>query len=155
MTRDARRRFLPAGSFGLVLFVSLLFDAQAGFVDFQCTQGGASRQIAVVQEAGYACRVRYTKPSGTSFPWSARHDADYCARKAATLVERLGSFGWACEAASEALALDSAPPAADPQTAAEVQDVLLAQLERYEDLPRDMAGLAKYCETVLEGSPTG
>ena len=31
-------------------------------------------------------------------------------------------------------------------------DVLLAQLERYEDLPRDVAGLARFCENALQNS---
>ena len=87
----------------------------------------------MVQESGYACRVKYTKSSGTTYPWNAHSEADYCGPKASALAERLGSFGWACAAAD------------DVQTADDVQEVLLAQLERYGRYIRILDNVGKTC----------
>jgi hypothetical protein len=64
---------------------------------YACKQGAVTRFVEVVTEPGYACRVKYTKPGLTSFPWSARNDAGYCAPRAVGLVEKLGAAGWQCD----------------------------------------------------------
>ena len=113
MTGDTRRLFLLAVSCALLLATTPRAHAQDDGVDYVCTKGDATRQIAVVHGSGYACRVKYTKPSRTSYPWTARNEADYCRPKAAGLAETLVGFGWRCEAAED------------------VRPFLLAQLERY------------------------
>ena len=145
MTGDARRLFLLAGSFALVLVHLPVADSRAAEAEYRCTQAGATRQVAVVHEPGYACRVKYTRPSGITYPWSARNDSTYCALKAAALAERLGGFGWACEAVNEELPPGGADAGDDPQTAAEVQEALLAQLERYERYIGILGNIGKAC----------
>ena len=113
MTGDTRRLILQAAAFALYLVPVTGLHAEAEAADYVCTKDGATRQIAVVRESGYACRVKYTKPSGSTYPWNARNEADYCRPKASGLAEKLGTFGWTCDAA------------------AEVQSILLAQIERY------------------------
>ena len=119
MTGDTQRLFLLAVSFALTLLFPGL-HAQADIADYVCTKDGATREIAVVQEPGYACRVKYTRPSGTTYPWNARNEADYCRPKASVLAEKLDTFGWSCDAADD------------------MQSILLAKLERY----------ARYVETL-------
>jgi hypothetical protein len=113
MTGDIRRLFPLAVSFALVLVPFPGLHAQADVADYVCTKDGATRQISVLREPGYACRVKYTRTSGTTYPWNARNEAGYCRPKAAGLAEKLGSLGWICDAADE------------------VQSILLAKLERY------------------------
>ncbi|MDH3221751.1 MAG: hypothetical protein OEO19_19635 [Gammaproteobacteria bacterium] len=120
-----------------VLFSSLCFilgvasgpgpkasDGDSGYV---CEQGGATRHIEVVRESGYACRVRYTKASGATFPWSARNDADYCGPRALGLVDKLGSLGWACD------------------KAVGVRSILLSQMERYGRHIKILGNIGKKC----------
>jgi hypothetical protein len=126
MTGDTRRLFLLAASFVLNLVPFPGLHARADVADYVCTKDGATRQIAVVRESGYACRVKYTKPSGTTYPWDARNEAEYCQPKASGLAKKLGSFGWSCEAAEE------------------VQSFLLAQIERY----------GRYVETLNDAEKT-
>ena len=145
MTGDARRLFLLAGSFALVLVALFVADLRAAEAEYRCTQADATRQVAVVHEAGYACRVKYTRSTGITYPWSARNDSAYCTLKAAALVERLGGFGWACEAVNEELPPEGAEAGDDPQTAAEVQEALLAQLERYERYISILGNIGKAC----------
>jgi hypothetical protein len=113
MTGDTRRLFLLAVSCALILAPFPRTYAQADAGDYLCTKDGATRQISVVLGSGYACRVKYSKSSGTSYPWNARNEADYCAPKASALAGKLAGFGWNCEAA------------------ADLRPLLLAQLERY------------------------
>ena len=113
MTGDTRRLFLLAVSCALILGPLPRASAQVDGVDYVCTKDGATRQIGVVHGSGYACRVEYSKLSGTTYPWNARSEAGYCAPKAAGLAERLGEFGWSCERPED------------------VRPFLLAQLERY------------------------
>ena len=82
-------------------------------LSYACEKEGAIRYVEVVTDPEFACRVRYTKSSVTSFPWDARYNASYCRPKAIGLVEKLGTSGWACD------------PAED------VKLILLSQIERY------------------------
>lgn len=133
MTGDTERFYLVAVFFVLNPVFFSVSHAQSDAADYLCTKNGVTRQIAVVRDSGYACRVKYTRSSGITYPWNARSEAGYCGPKAASLAERLGSFGWACVAAN------------DTQTADEVQEVLLAQLERYERHIRILDNVGKTC----------
>lgn len=68
---------------------------------FVCENSGLTRTIEVVAEPGYACRVKYTKAGGTSYPWNARNEAAYCGSRALFLVDRLRSWGWQCDSAEQ------------------------------------------------------
>lgn len=70
-------------------------------LNYACKKDGLARYVEVVTEPGFACRVKYTKPSVTTFPWNARNDADYCEPWAVGLVEKLGVAGWQCDAIEE------------------------------------------------------
>jgi hypothetical protein len=37
---------------------------------FVCENNGLTRSVEIVSEPGFACRVKYTKSSGSSYPWS-------------------------------------------------------------------------------------
>jgi hypothetical protein len=93
-----------------------------------CENNGATRTVEVVTAPGYACRVRYTKPSGTSFPWSARNDASYCGPRAIGLVNKLRSLGWACDSTDVA------------------KSILLAQIENYHRHIRILTHVGKTCD---------
>ena len=70
-------------------------------LNYACKKDGVARYVEVVTEPGFACRVKYTKPSVTTFPWNARNEADYCQPRAAGLVEKLSVAGWQCDAVEE------------------------------------------------------
>ncbi len=70
-------------------------------LSYACEKDGVTRYVEVVTEPGFACRVKYTKPSATTFPWNARNDAGYCEPRAVGLVEKLGAAGWQCEATED------------------------------------------------------
>ena len=90
-------------------------DSPGRDIDFNyaCERKGETRYVQVVTEPGYACRVKYIKPSGTTFPWNARHDANYCGSKVTAFIEKLGAAGWECDSAEV------------------VRSILLEQIERY------------------------
>ena len=113
----------------IILSVANGPDLQAsdGDSSYVCEQGGATRYVEVVREPGFACRVKYTKASGATFPWNARSDADYCRPRAIELVEKLGSLGWACESSEN------------------VKSLLLAQMERYARHIKILANIGKKC----------
>lgn len=98
-------------------------------IDYTCEKEGATRYIEVVTEPGFACRVKYTKPALTTFPWNARNDASYCGPRAIGLVEKLGAAGWQCKSIGETspvLALEdesSTPSAADRRSRPPVEEV--------------------------------
>lgn len=126
MTGDTRRLYLLAAPLALGLASSPGLRAETDGADYLCSKDGSTRQISVVRESGYACRVKYTRPSGTTYPWNARNEAGYCRPKASGLAEKLASHGWTCD------------------TANDTQSILLAQLERY----------ARYIETLNDGGKT-
>jgi hypothetical protein len=65
--------------------------------NYICKKGESIRKVENVTEPNYACRVRYTKSSGISYPWSARNDATYCSSKINLLAKKLETFGWSCD----------------------------------------------------------
>lgn len=79
-------------------------DAMGRDIDigYACEKEGVTRYIEVVTEPGFACRVKYTKPSITTFPWNARNDASYCEPRAIGLAEKLGASGWQCKSTDAA-----------------------------------------------------
>jgi len=93
-----------------------------------CENNGATRTIEVETAPGYACRVRYTKPSSTSFPWSARNDASSCGHRAIGLVDKVRSLGWACDSTEVA------------------KSILLAQIENYHRHIRILTHVGKTCD---------
>ena len=42
----------------------------------------------VIRDSEFACRVKYTKPSVTTFPWEARNDAENVSTTAALRAAR-------------------------------------------------------------------
>jgi len=70
-------------------------------LSYACEKGGVTRFVEVITEPGFACRVKYTKPSVTTFPWNARNEADYCKPRAVGLVEKLGTAGWQCDSTED------------------------------------------------------
>jgi hypothetical protein len=71
-------------------------------LSYACEKDGVTRYVEVVTAPGFACRVKYTKPSATTFPWNARNDASYCKPRAVGLVEKLSAAGWQCDATEDA-----------------------------------------------------
>jgi len=66
-----------------------------------CVHGNKSRHIIVdapSEEPGYACRVIYQNERGTSVPWYANNEKDYCYKKAVALTVKQIALGWSCYA---------------------------------------------------------
>lgn len=107
----------------------LLASCAAPAADFSyvCENSGLTRSIEVVEQPGYACRVRYTKASGTTYPWNARNEADYCLSRAEGLLARLKSWGWQCDSNED------------------VDSILSAQLERYQRHLKILGNVGKTC----------
>jgi hypothetical protein len=103
---------------------SLGRDSEWSYV---CEKNGATRSVEIVQTSGFACRVKYTKSSVTTFPWDARNDANYCDSRAIDLVEKLGSLGWECDSGEQ------------------VKSILLDQIERYERHIKILNNVGKTC----------
>ena len=102
---------------------------------YACNKDGVARYVEVVTESGFACRVKYTKPSATTFPWNARNDADYCEPRAVGLVEKLGVAGWQCDTIEEespdrstgdAIPMESTGDAVPIQSIEDVEPILPA-----------------------------
>ncbi|MCP4878217.1 MAG: hypothetical protein GY896_22420 [Gammaproteobacteria bacterium] len=96
-------------------------------LSYACDKGGATRYVEVVSAPAYACRVKYTKASATTFPWNARKDASYCPPKAKGLVAKLGSLGWECDSSED------------------VKSILLAQIERYDRYIKILKNVGRTC----------
>ncbi len=94
---------------------------------FVCENNSLSRSVEVVVEAGYACRVRYTRGGAVSYPWSARNESGYCAPKALSLVEKLRGWGWQCDSTEE------------------VREILRAHIERFHRHVKILANVGKTC----------
>ena len=94
---------------------------------YACEKDGATRFVEVVRDSGFACRVKYTKSSVTTFPWEARNDADYCRSKAVELVEKLDSLGWECDSAED------------------IRSILQDQIERYGRYIKSVNNVGKTC----------
>jgi len=115
----------------LLVFCSIFTSPHAPGRDnglsYACEKDGVTRSVEVVRDSGFACRVKYTKSSVTTFPWEARNDADYCPSKAIHLVEKLDSLGWECDSAED------------------VRSILLAQIERYGRYIKILNNVGKTC----------
>ncbi len=111
----------------ICVFVFGSASAPADGTRYACEKDGVSRYVEVVRDAEYACRVKYIKPSGTSYPWNARNEADYCRPRAIELVEKLGGFGWECDSADE------------------VRSILDARLEQYGRYMKILDNVGKAC----------
>jgi hypothetical protein len=95
--------------------------------EIRCVRGDdAIRRVEIAaqdQNRGAPCEVVYWKdterPGVRTVLWSAETDADFCARKAEELVDRLEGGGWSCTAAGEqprAASREAPPPVATPST---------------------------------------
>ena len=109
------------------VFTSLQSPGRDNSLSYACEKDGVTRSVRVVKDPGFACRVKYTKASVTTFPWEARNDADYCRSKAVRLVEKLDSLGWECDSAED------------------VRSMLLAQIERYGRYIKILNNVGKTC----------
>ena len=96
-------------------------------LSYACEKDGATRYVELVRTPGFACRVKYTKSSVTTFPWDARNDANYCRSKAIDLVEKLDSLGWECDSTED------------------IKSILLAQIERYDRYIKMLNNVGKTC----------
>ncbi|MDH3633611.1 MAG: hypothetical protein OES20_02805 [Gammaproteobacteria bacterium] len=102
-------------------------------IGYACEREGATRYIEVVTEPGFACRVKYTKPALTTFPWNARNDASYCAPRAIGLAEKLGTSGWQCKSIDE---LSSIPSLEDESSIpSDEEESSLPSVEEVSSLP--------------------
>lgn len=67
-----------------------------------CTLEDKSRRVQIVRDAGLQvpCEVHYDRdtyaPGDPMVLWRARHEVGFCEAKAAELIARLESLGWAC-----------------------------------------------------------
>ncbi len=103
-------------------------SAFAGDLGFFCENNGLTRSVEVVTtDPGFACRVKYSKSSTTTYPWNARADANYCAPRALSLVEKLKSWGWRCDSGED------------------VRSVLHAHFERYHRYIKILSNVGKTC----------
>ena len=116
---------------GILILCGACFSLEATARDnefsYACEKQGNSRYLTVVRDAEFACRVKYTKASGTSFPWSAHNEASYCRPKAAGLLEKLRATGWECDSAED------------------VRAILVAQIERYNRYIKILNNVGKNC----------
>jgi hypothetical protein len=106
---------------------SLDATARDNEFSYACEKQGDTRYLAVVRDAEFACRVKYTKASGSSFPWNAQNEASYCRPKAAGLLEKLRTSGWECDSTED------------------VKAILLAQIERYNRHIKILNNAGKNC----------
>ena len=97
------------------------------FPAYACDKDGVTRYVEVVKDRPFACRVKYKKPSGTSYPWNARNEANYCESKAISLVKRLGTLGWECYSDED------------------VHLILTQQMERYGGYIKILSNVGKAC----------
>lgn len=109
------------------VFASSSSLASENDFSYVCEKNGITRSVQVVKEPGFACRVKYTKASVTSFPWDARNNANYCHVKAIDLVQKLDSLGWECDSGED------------------VKSILLAQIERYERYIKILNNVGRTC----------
>ena len=98
------------------------------FPSYACDRSDATRYVEVVKEQGFACRVKYKKPSGTYYPWSARNETNYCGPKAISLVKKLDTLGWECYSDED------------------VNSILTAQMERYARYIKILNNVGKTCD---------
>jgi hypothetical protein len=123
MFSESHKACLPGLLFLCVAFTSPDSVGRDADLSYACKKAGVTRYVEVVTEPGFACRVKYTKPSGTTFPWNARNEAGYCQPRAASLVEKLGAAGWQCDAIEEESSNQSAGDAEPMQSIGDPEPV--------------------------------
>ena len=101
MFGDPKQVCLPGILILCIVFASPDSPGSDINIAYVCEREGATRYIEVVTEPGFACRVKYTKPASTTFPWNARNDASYCGPRAVGLAEKLAVAGWQCKSVAE------------------------------------------------------
>lgn len=127
MIGDANRLYLFSILVCCIVFTSPCSTAREDDLSYACEKNGVTRFVEVVSDSEFACRVKYTKPSATTFPWNARNEADYCTSRAMGLVGKLDALGWECESAEH------------------VKNVLLDQIERYDRYIKILNHVGKTC----------
>ena len=127
-------------SSALALYCTLVSSVLYGrnnFPGYACDKGDATRFVEVVKEQGFACRVRYKKPSGTYYPWNARNETNYCGPKAISLVKKLETLGWECYSDED------------------VNAILTAQMERYARYIKILNNVGKSCNFYISEAQFG
>lgn len=112
------------------LTICLLINSASSFareMSFVCENNGLTRSVEVVSDSDFACRVKYSKSSASTYPWSARNEAGYCGSKALFLVDKLKSWGWSCDSVED------------------VQSILSAHIERYHRHIKILNNVGKAC----------
>jgi len=116
---------------GMLIYCSAFtitdLSASDNDLSFACEKNDATRFVEIISDPEYACRVKYTKSSATTFPWSALNEANYCHPKAIGLIEKLGALGWECESTEDVTA------------------ILLDQIERYGRYIKILNNVGKTC----------
>lgn len=75
------------------------FHSESAAMSTLCIHGEKSRRIILdspSNEPGFACRVIYQNESGTSVPWYARNNGNYCKPKAVAFTVKQIALGWSC-----------------------------------------------------------
>ncbi len=127
MNGGSNKAYLSSMFIFCSIFASLPSFGSDHSSSYACEKDGATRSVGVVRDSEFACRVKYTKSSVTTFPWEARNDADYCRSKAIGLIEKLVSLGWECDSGED------------------VRSILVAQIERYERYIKILNNVGKTC----------
>ncbi|HYQ72386.1 MAG TPA: hypothetical protein VET88_10725 [Gammaproteobacteria bacterium] len=85
-----------------LLFVFPGLASEVSADTWTCKNAGMTRQVVVYYPEAPArlpCKVFYAKPGDNVLPralWEAKNTQNYCERRAAEFVEKLGSLGWQC-----------------------------------------------------------
>jgi len=127
MNSESNKVYLSSILVFCIVFASSHSSGRDNDLSYACEKDGATRFVEVVSDTGFACRVKYTKSSASTFPWNARNEANYCHRKAIGLIEKLDSLGWECESAEN------------------VKTILLDQIERYGRYIKILNNVGKTC----------
>ncbi len=107
----------------VAILVPLSVSAQDA-PEYQCVLQDLQRRVEVVYESSVAvpCEVHYFKdteaPGEQQILWNAQNESGYCESQAQALVEKLEGWGWECNAAAPAEAVDDTEdlaPATEPE----------------------------------------
>jgi len=127
MVGESSKVYLSCMLFLCSIFTSMHSWGSDNDLSYACEKGDATRFVEVVSDPEFACRVKYTKSSATTFPWNARNEANYCHPKAIGLIKKLDSLGWECESTED------------------VKTVLLDQIERFGRYIKILNHVGKTC----------
>jgi hypothetical protein len=92
-----RRQLIVVGA------LVFLFVPEAVSRGYVCKLDRETRRIQLVEdERGVACELIYwPRPDAGTRLWYARHDRDFCAKKAQELVSELMDAAWQCSMPTE------------------------------------------------------